>query len=534
MPTPTPGELSAAAAHNSPSSDSPCALVPSRLVMDAASDAMWIIRAEANGVMRTIAVNPAWEALTGVPASRAIGLPDGVGVSWPDAMPMPDRYRAVAAQGHPMRFAELVDLGGQKILETSLTPVLDASGVCQYILGVARDVTARGPHQEQKMHTLGMLAGGIAVEIGNMLIAIQGHLDMARRDGRRNPRVLKSLAVCSRACRSASDFTGRILAFNRTQPVNRQVMALTPVVEAAAALLRAAVQPGHDVEYRAGAAVPHALIDECQIQHAVINLGLHAGQWIADRAGTIRIHLDAVHATGTAEGDGAGLRPGPYARISVTIGEGTDPTITMAAAAAPRADDPVGQQSDAGLLAVREIVQAHEGALVYQRLGSTGGDIEVYFPAAVPHKIAAAVGAPKNRNKTERRVQPRGCGQRILLVDDQQWLLALLERLLTERGYQVRSCTDPAAALDVLNAQPDMFDLVVTDYKMPGRTGLDIIRAVRAIRPDLPLVLVSGYVSDQLREQAERAGAAAVIPKQYLATELLPALNVLFSNKERP
>jgi CheY-like chemotaxis protein len=126
-------------------------------------------------------------------------------------------------------------------------------------------------------------------------------------------------------------------------------------------------------------------------------------------------------------------------------------------------------------------------------------------------------------------VQPQGTGQRILFVDDQKWLIALVERLLTEHGYQVQGFASPHSALDALHVEPDAFDLIVTDYKMPGHTGFDVIRAIKAIRPDMPILLVSAYLSDKLRQQAERAGADAVLAKQCLASDLLPTLNALFS-----
>ena len=675
-------KASNAASQSSFARDLPCDLIPTRLLFEAASEAMWVIRPDADLGFVTVAVNPSWETLTGAAAGTAVDRPVGDGKSWPDTPAMLERYREIVQGCRPVRCAEAVELNGLRSFETTLTPILDDSGTCQYILGCTRDFTGRtsaeealrvseaftrtlinsldeqiivldfdgrivshndgwGRHveqhgapgmtagaatlsfidtcmslekfvdsesivqlhagiravlggeiahfameyvvdingdrrwvsvqatpltgsrhgavisrrditdrqlaierialleghvrQSQKMHTLGILAGGIAAELNNMLVAIQGHIDLARKDGRRNPKVLKTLAVCSRACRSASTFTSQILAFGRAQPASRRLLALPKVVEHAAALLRATLQPGHDVEFRSTTSVPPLLADETQIHQIVLNLGIRAGQAMAGHAGIIRIEVDVVRATRASEGPEEALKPGSYARIAVTDTGGDNAIKPEAQSTEPsRSSDAERRELDAGLRAVEEIAQAQGGRLTVQAHGKKGTKVSVCLPAASTHELEAVDDAPKTRKKTDRRVQPQGSGQRILFVDDQKWLIALVERLLAEHGYHVQGFDRPQIALDALHAEPDAFDLIVTDYKMPGHTGFDVIRAIKAIRPEMPILLVSAYLSDKLRAQAERAGADAVLAKQCLATELLPTLNELFSRGTLP
>jgi CheY-like chemotaxis protein/signal transduction histidine kinase len=655
----------------------PCDLIPTGLLFESASEAMWVLRRDAHDGFVTVAVNPAWEKLTGVVAAAAVDRPVGQGDSWPGTPIMLERYREIIQSCRPARFAQAVDINGLRSLEIALKPILDRSRTCRYILGCALDCTGRAtaeqaarlseaftrtvidsldeqilildpdgkiisendgwrryveqcgapaaaagadglnfidtcmsaeqlvdsecvvklhagiravlraelahfameyavdlngdrrwaslraaaltePHhgaivsrrditerklaterialleghvrQSQKMRALGVLAAGIAAEFNNMLVAIQGHIDLARRDGRRNLKVLKTLAVCSRACRSASTFTSQILAFSRAQPAGRRMLVLPTVVENAAALLRATVQPGHDVEYRSPSSVPPVIAEETQIQQIVLSLGIRAGQAMAGHAGIIRIEVDAVRATRAMEGQGQALKPGLYARISITdTGGGNETHAGARLAEFSGSSSSKRRELEAALREIEEIASANGGLLTVQVHEKTGEKVSVCLPAAPARAREAADDASKSRKKTERRVQPPGTGQRILFVDDQKWLIALVERLLTERGYQALGFDSPQIALDALHAEPDAFDLIVTDYKMPGHTGLDIIRAIKAIRPDMPILLVSGYLSDKLREQAERAGADAVLAKQCLATELLPTLNDLFS-----
>lgn len=662
--------------------DLPCDLIPTRLLFEAASEAMWVVRADAHHGFVTVVVNTAWETLTGVADRAAVDRPVGNRKSWPDTPAMLERYREIVRDRRPVRVAEAVELNGLRCLETTLTPVLDRSGTCRHILGCTLDATLRANAQEalrvseaftrtvinsldvqiivldsggrivsdndewrrhveqygapgmaggaaglsfidtcmsleqlvdsesvvkldagirgvlrgkithfateyavdingdrrwvsvqatplmesrhgavisrrditerklaaeritlleghvrqsQKMHALGILAGGIAGEFNNLLVAIQGHIDLARKDGRRNLKVLKTLAVCSRACRSAITFTSQILAFSRAQPASRRTLALPKVVEDAAALLRVTLQPGHDVAFRSTTSVPPLLLDETQIQQIVLNLGIRAGQAMAGHVGIIRIEVDAVRATRAIEGEAEVLEPGLYARISVTDTGGDNETAPEAHLTEPlRSSDAERGELEEGLRAIEEIAQAHGGQLTVQVHGRTGAKVSVCLPAASTQELEAADVTPQTRRKTERRVQPHGSGQRILFVDDQKWLIALVERLLTERGYQVLGYDSPQSALDALHAEPDAFDLIVTDYKMPGHTGFDIIRAIKAIRPDMPMLLVSGFLSDKLREQAERVGADAVLAKQCLATDLLPTLDELFSRGRQP
>ncbi len=676
-----PGEVADGAPRASLARDLPYDLLPARLLFEAASEAMWLIRVDAQVGFIIVAVNMAWETLTGTAAGTVVDRAAAVGTRWPDTPEMLEQYQNVFQRRRPIRFAESVELNGLRSLESTLTPISDRGGTCQYILGRALDVTSRTNAQEalrvsedltravvnsldvqiiildsggkivsnndewkrhveqsgapgtaggaaghsfidaclsfeqfvdgesvvklddgiravlrgkitrfameyavdlngdrrwvllqatpvtgsrhgaivsrrditewklaaerialleghvrqsQKMHILGILSGGIAAEFSNLLVAIQGHIDLARKDGRRNSKVLKALAFCSRACRSASGFTSQIQAFSRAQPASRRPLALPKVVEDAAALLRATLQTGHDVEFRSATSVPPLLADETQIQQIVLTLATRAGQAMSGHVGFIRIEVDAVRATRAIEGEAQALKPGLYARISVTDTGGDNEIAPEAHLTQPIRSRDAEQGEQEGLRAIEGIAQAYGGQLTVQVHGRTGAKVSVCLPAASTQDLEAADNTSQTRRKTERRVQPYGSGQRILFVDDQKWLIALVERLLTERGYQVLGFDSPQSALDALHSEPDAFDLIVTDYKMPGHTGFDIIRAMKAIRPDMPILLVSGFLSDKLREQAERAGADVVLSKQCLATDLLPTLDELFSRRRQP
>ena len=124
-------------------------------------------------------------------------------------------------------------------------------------------------------------------------------------------------------------------------------------------------------------------------------------------------------------------------------------------------------------------------------------------------------------------VMPAGTGQHVLYIDDDEALLFLTQRMLGRRGYQVTAHISPDDALDALRANPQAFDLVVTDFNMPGKSGIDVARAVREIRAGLPVAITSGYITDQLRAEADKAGVRALIFKPNAVEELCDAVQKL-------
>jgi CheY-like chemotaxis protein len=502
--------------------------IPARALFDASLVALWITQVDGEGQCATVASNAAYSRLL---AGTGRGRPLGEVRAGFD-----DDCRRVVDTAQPISYR---DEHGEAVLEVTLSAVAAPFGAYRYVLGgvhavgeeralaVENERLRAELGQTQKREALGALAAGLSAEIHNMLVTLQGHLDLARRDARRNPRLLKSLSICSRASRSASALTEQITALARAEPARSRALPLARVAESAAALLRATLPAGLDVEFSNQADTPQVQSSESELQMLVLQLGLAASRWLAGRAGVLRFCTDTVRATRTDAAHGSALRPGNYARLSVSA-------LASETAGGERAEE-AGLTTDStrnALHAAREIAVSRGGALTLKRHGRGDGTACIYLPAADDARLVSEDEVQRLRHKTARRVQPAGSGERILLVDDQQWLLALVERLLAERGYQVRCCTSSTAALDLLAADPEAFDAIVTDYKMPARTGFDILRAVKAVRTNLPIVIISGYVSEKLREQAERTGADAVLPKQCIATDLIPILHRLLGSAE--
>jgi signal transduction histidine kinase len=180
---------------------------------------------------------------------------------------------------------------------------------------------------------------------------------------------------------------------------------------------------------------------------------------------------------------------------------------------------PVGEGTGLGLSVVHSIVQSHGGAVTVDSQPGKGATFTVYLPVAESH-----IDLPKDDSAVAVTPAPSiGGGQHILYIDDEESLVFLVTRMLGRHGFHIRGFTDQREALNALRVGAATLDLVVTDYNMPGMSGLDVAREVRKIRADLPVVVVSGFIDDTLRAQAEMAGVREIIFKANVVEDMCDA-----------
>jgi CheY-like chemotaxis protein len=272
----------------------------------------------------------------------------------------------------------------------------------------------------------------------------------------------------------------------------------------------------------ADAAKVQVLADPTQIHQVVINLCANAAHAIEGKPGRIDVHLECIEfdAGGARP---AGLPPGRYVHLSVRdSGSGIDAATLERIFEPFYTTKPVGEGTGLGLSVVHGIMQAHEGAVSVDSRPGEGSTFHLYFPA-----LEAAAERPPL--KLESPASAAGRGQHVLYVDDDESLVYMVTRMLERQGYRVSGHTWAKEALEALRADPRQFDLVVTDYNMPGMSGLDLAREIRAIRADLPVALTSGYITDELRLRADEAGVRHLIYKPNTVEELCEAVRTLTS-----
>jgi len=372
--------------------------------------------------------------------------------------------------------------------------------------------------EAQKMKAIGSLATGIAHEFNNTLRAILANVELARMDIPRGHRVLESIEEIERASRRATDFVQGILAFARPQAPVRQRLALREVVQEVVKLLRPTLPARIELSVDLSPNTPPVLADASQVHQMLINLCTNASQAISGDSGRIVVGLS--DATLGAEDllEAPSVRPGRFARLSVS-----DSGIGIDSAIRERLFEPffttksASEGTGLGLAIVHRIVGAHEGAIKVESQPGRGTSFHVYLPAA-----------PR---MTERRAQERapvhtqGQGRHVLFLDDNPELASAMERSLPRHGFRVSSYAVPEAALDAVRTTPEEFDLILTDYKLPRLSGLDFAREVSRIRPDLPVIVISGYVDDELRRKARELGVRQVLHKLHTSNELIETID---------
>ena len=382
--------------------------------------------------------------------------------------------------------------------------------------------------ESQKMQAIGTLAGGIAHDFNNIIAAILGNTELARQDASGNPLAMESLGEIHKSATRARSLVQQILSFSRRQPTTRKPIALTPVIEDAVRLLRATLPGRVVVDLQAEEGTALVLADSTQIQQVTINLVNNATQAMQDAPGRVDLRVDTVTLDAAFAQAHPALRglhaahPGRTVRFSIadngpgmdaaTLGRIFEPFFTT---------KPIDEGTGLGLSVVHGIVQTHEGAITVDSQPGKGSTFTVYLPT-VQAEVADAPAEPD----TEAAIAEveTSDGRRILYLDDDASLVSLVTRLLGRRGYRVSGFIDQQEALAAIRANPAAFDLVVTDYNMPGMSGLDVARETRAIRADLPVAVASGFVDEELQVQAGGAGVRELIFKASAAEEFCAAL----------
>jgi len=388
-------------------------------------------------------------------------------------------------------------------------PVRNAAGEIHRMVGIAEDITERRKledqfRQAQKMESLGQLAGGIAHDFNNILGAIVGNLYLAKMDAADQPVILESLANISDASQRATELVGQILTFSRQSKPERLAVKLNDVVMEAGKLLRSSLPAEIRIQLEL-AEVPTVLANETAVHQVVMNLGTNAWHAMRDQAGVLKIEMSVREADEAFVKTHPDLRPGRYVELSVS-----DTGCGMDAATLEHIFEPffttkgVGEGTGLGLAVVHGIMKSHDGGVSVHSERGEGATFHLFFPVIETDVIAG---------KTEGAPIPRGHGEHVLFVDDESVLAGLGKKMLERLGYVVTTQTNPLEAIAAVRDQPGAFDLVITDLTMPGMDGAKLGRQLLILRPDLPVIITTGYSGVMTNEKVRELGFRGLLSK---------------------
>jgi len=388
--------------------------------------------------------------------------------------------------------------------------------------------------ESQKLEALGTLAGGVAHDFNNIMAAILGNARLALEDVQDHDPAAISLHEILKAGGRARDLVQRILSFSRRQVLERRVIALSAVVDESARLLRATLPRTLVLRVACDPATPPVLADATQMQQVLLNLCTNAWQAMPDLAsGTLHIEL-RPHRGAPPPSRVVGSTPGtpsewPDVNVCLSV---SDNGAGMDAATMERLFEPFfttkppGEGTGLGLAVVHGILRDHQAAITVDSAPGRGSTFSLYFRAAgqlalSPEPVEAL---PRNRPA---RVASGLVGTRILYVDDDELINHLIERMLQRGGFQASVYRNPRQALSDVREGKVVYDLAITDFAMPGISGLELARELRALHPDRPVAITSGFIAEELRRLAPAAGIADLIPKSNTCEELFDAIERL-------
>jgi PAS domain S-box-containing protein len=487
--------------------------------------------------LRYLRVNKAGEELLGISRDKLIGKSDYDFHHLKEAALLALKDKDVLGRG------ELVDIPeetimtkgkGKRILHTKKIPIMNEKGEPLFLCSISDDITARKRQeaqevelrnqlrQAQKMESLGTLAGGIAHDFNNVLAVIIGYTDLAKDSVTKGGTVEANLEKVLIAANRAKSLVRQILTFSRRNEAEFIPVELREIVEEVLKLLRPSIPSSIEIIDRLESGV--IMADPIQIHQVVMNLCTNAYHAMIEDGGTIEITLARIEIDPQLASVYPELENGPAMKLVIRdTGHGMTEDIMA------RIFDPYfttkskGHGTGLGLAVVHSIVKGHHGTITIDSQPDKGALFSIYFPrvnAEATLKEAAATGQSQTGNES------------ILFVDDEPAVTDVCEKILTNLGYSVVAQTDSTQALDLFLAQPDRFDLVITDMAMPKMTGSKLSRKIFEVRPDVPIILCSGFNETITEEKALEIGIQAFLLKPFTQKRLAGVVRRLLDRKK--
>ncbi|MEN6473640.1 MAG: PAS domain S-box protein [Syntrophaceae bacterium] len=412
--------------------------------------------------------------------------------------------------------------------ETTFTPLRDEAARLIGFLGITRDISERRQAEEkrkklesqlaqaQKMESIGILAGGIAHDFNNILSPIMGFTELAKLKLEKGDRIEKELDEVLQAGLRARELVKQILTFSRKADIQKAPMDIMPLIKETIKFIRSSLPA--TIEIRQDLRLESAMIeaDPVQIHQILMNLSSNAGYAMHPGGGVLSIRLSGVEFS-PGDSHPQGLQPGRYVRLSVSdTGQGIPKAIIDSIFDPFFTTKPRGEGTGMGLSVIHGIVEDMRGAVSVDSKPDRGATFDILLPMIDVQEVAGI--------HDETGVDSRPHSGRILFVDDERAVLAAGGGLLERLGYQVVAADNPLEALRIFTAHSNDFDCVLTDLTMPKMSGIDLAERLKAIRPDIPIVLSTGLSLGLSEDRISRAGIREMVMKPMSAAELAQAV----------
>jgi PAS domain S-box-containing protein len=426
--------------------------------------------------------------------------------------------------------------GSIKWLEDKTNLIRDDKGDVTHFEGIIQDISSRFEAQEraavmegrlrqaQKMEAIGTLAGGIAHDFNNILAAILGYTELAKLNVAPGSAMEKDLDQVLIAGDRARDLVKQILAFSRQAEVERILMKIQPLFKEGLKLIRSSIPTTISITADIDPQTGTVFADPTQVHQILMNLCTNASHAMEDTGGILSVALQTVFIQPDDPKRHLHLAPGEYAELTVSdTGSGIHPDII------DKIFDPYfttkeqGKGTGLGLAIIHGVIADYGGAITVESQLGEGSTFHVFFPVteqeALP-KINEEEDIPKGR-------------ERILFIDDEELLVNMGRDILERLGYHVTVKQSSSEAMETFKDKPDKFDLVITDQTMPEMTGLELAENILQVRPDMPIILCTGYSALVDEQVAKAQGIKRFLLKPIRRRTIAQAIRQILDGEEQ-
>jgi len=496
-----------------------------RTIFEESKDTIYISTVEGEFVD----INPAGVSLFGYDSAEelmAVNIKDSIYTNPRDRMKFQDTLKE---NGFVTDYEiNLKKKNGEKLIVlVTASAVKDENDKITGYRGIIRDITKqkeleRQLLQAQKMEAIGTLAGGIAHDFNNILGAILGYTELTialvEEDRNENAIIRRNLEQVYRASLRAKDLIQHILTFSRQTEHKPQSIKINLILKEALKLLRASLPATIDIYQEIDTNPRYILGDPTQIHQIIMNLCTNAYDAMREKGGVLKVQLNPVEINEQQSAENININPGKYLKLTVS-----DTGMGMSDETIKRIFDPffttkeAGAGTGLGLSVVHGIVKNHYGEITVESKPGRGTTFNIYLPEF----------EPKEENASTENQELLIGTENILYIDDEESLVQTGKQILEKLGYKVTGKTRSSEALELFKQYPEQFDLVLTDQMMPKMTGIDLAKKILDIRPDIPIILITGYSEVMTRVQLRQMGIRDLIMKPILTADLSNAIRTV-------
>jgi PAS domain S-box-containing protein len=416
------------------------------------------------------------------------------------------------------------------LMESTVNPEIDGgSGQFRIIL---IDISQRKELENQllqarKMEAIGTLAGGIAHDFNNILTSFIGYAEIAKNRIEANSPARKNIEQVIKAGNRAAELVKRILTFSRQADQAKQILQPAGVVKETLNLLRASLPSTVMIQADLAGDCGFIKADPTAIHQIIIDLCTNALHAMKDEKGILSVKLARVEVREDEPASAPEVPPGPFVELTVSdTGQGMDQTTVERIFEPYFTTKGVGKGSGMGMALVYGLVRQYGGFIKVASEPGQGTAVRIYLPVVSEE----AVEKPAER----RQALPLRGEERILLVDDEKSIVDMFKAILEQLGYTVTPNYSSKKALEIFQASPDSFDLVITDQTMPGLTGLELASKILKIRPDIPVIICTGYSSTIPAKKSKEIGVEKIIKKPVRINDLAKDIREVLDKGKNP